>query len=71
MIIRKGKMKNKSIGAELRRLRKSLGLMQAEMTLDGKIISVGQYSKVENEIHEIGVDTLLINCRRKHGISIP
>ena len=46
MIIRKGKMKNKSIGAELRRLRKSLGLMQAEMTLDGKIISVGQYSKV-------------------------
>lgn len=59
MIIRKGKMKNKSIGAELKRLRKSLGLMQAEMTLDGKIISVGQYSKVENGIHEIGVDTLL------------
>ena len=29
------------------------------MTLNGKIISIGQYSKVENGIHEIGVDTLL------------
>lgn len=36
-----------------------MGLTQTEMTLNGKIISVGQYSKVENGIHEIGVDTLL------------
>ncbi|ADX70712.1 hypothetical protein IMAU10142_01337 [Lactobacillus helveticus] len=70
MIIRKGKMKNKSIGAELKRLRKSLGLMQAEMTLDGKIISVGQYSKVENGIHEIGVDTLLELLTVHDGINI-
>lgn len=63
-------MKNKSIGAELKRLRKSLGLMQAEMTLDGKIISVGQYSKVENGIHEIGVDTLLELLTVHDGINI-
>lgn len=52
-------MKTTFVGAELKRIRKSLGLTQAEMTLNGKIISIGQYSKVENGIHEIGVDTLL------------
>ena len=52
-------MKTTFVGAELKRTRKSLGLTQAEMTLNGKIISIGQYSKVENGIHEIGVDTLL------------
>lgn len=52
-------MKTTFVGAELKRRRKSLGLTQAEMTLNGKIISIGQYSKVENGIHEIGVDTLL------------
>ncbi len=52
-------MKTTFVGVELKRIRKSLGLTQAEMTLNGKIISIGQYSKVENGIHEIGVDTLL------------
>lgn len=52
-------MKTTFVGTELKRIRKSLGLTQAEMTLNGKIISIGQYSKVENGIHEIGVDTLL------------
>lgn len=52
-------MKTTFVGAELKRIRKSLGLTQAEMTLNGKIISIGQYSKVENGVHEIGVDTLL------------
>jgi transcriptional regulator with XRE-family HTH domain len=52
-------MKTTFVGAELKRIRKSLGLTQAEMTLNGKIISIGQYSKVENGIHKIGVDTLL------------
>lgn len=52
-------MKTTFVGVELKRIRKSLGLIQAEMTLNGKIISIGQYSKVENGIHEIGVDTLL------------
>lgn len=52
-------MKTTFVGAELKRIRKSLGLTQAEMTLNGKIISIGQYSKVENGLHEIGVDTLL------------
>lgn len=52
-------MKTTFVGAELKRIRKSLGLTQADMTLNGKIISIGQYSKVENGIHEIGVDTLL------------
>ena len=52
-------MKTTFVGVELKRIRKSLGLTQAEMTLNGKIISIGQYSKVENCIHEIGVDTLL------------
>lgn len=52
-------MENKFVGSELKKIRKALGLTQDEMTLNGKIISVGQYSKVENGIHEIGVDTLL------------
>lgn len=52
-------MKTTFVGVELKRIRKSLGLTQAEMTLNGKIISIGQYSKVENGIHEIGMDTLL------------
>ena len=52
-------MKTTFVGVELKRIRKSLGLTQAEMILNGKIISIGQYSKVENGIHEIGVDTLL------------
>jgi transcriptional regulator with XRE-family HTH domain len=52
-------MENKFVGIELKKIRKALGLTQTEMTLNGKIISVGQYSKIENGIHEIGVDTLL------------
>lgn len=70
IIVGNGKMKNKSIGAELKKLRKTLGLTQEEMTLDGKIISVGQYSKVENGIHEIGVDTLLELLTIHDGINV-
>ncbi len=50
--------KDKIIGQQLKKVRKQLGLTQADITKDGSIISVGQYSKIENGIHQMDANVL-------------
>lgn len=60
-------MERNFVGEKLKYLRKKLGLTQSEMILKGKIISVSQYSKIENGIHNIDLDTFfkIINAHPK------
>lgn len=51
-------MNDNFIGKSLKKIRKNIGLTQSEMILHGKIISVSQYSKIENGIHDIDASTL-------------
>lgn len=51
-------MNDNFIGESLKEIRKNIGLTQSEMVLHGKIISVSQYSKIENGIHDIDANTL-------------
>lgn len=51
-------MNDNFIGESLKKIRKNIGLTQSEMILHGKIISVSQYSKIENGIHDIDASTL-------------
>lgn len=51
-------MNDNFIGESLKKIRKNMNLTQSEMVLHGKIISVSQYSKIENGIHDIDANTL-------------
>ena len=49
-------MNDNYIGKKLKEIRKSMNFTQGEMVLQGKIISVSQYSKIENGVHDIDAD---------------
>ena len=49
-------MNDNYIGKKLKEIRKSMNFTQGEMVKKRKIISVSQYSKIENGVHDIDAD---------------